>query len=174
MQRITVEPKAVVYEIVCDRCGKEVQRDGGDFELTTSIGFQAGYASIFGDGNQVDIDLCEPCLRDTLGTWLRVTTPDTSLAHMLEKFKLEVHGGEFPSGQLPRRADVADPPRAVAHQAMNETSGYPDFSSPTGLMALVEQIVRESGNPVDFDAMKWTAKWLGETNRALSGRKSSE
>lgn len=99
MQRTTVEPKTVVYEIVCDRCGKEVQREGGDFKLMTSIGFEAGYASIFGDGNRVEIDLCEPCLRDTLGTWLRVRTPeDTRLARMLDKFKPEVHGGEFPTG----------------------------------------------------------------------------
>ena len=97
MQRTTVEPKTVVCEIVCDRCGKEAQRDDSAFGLTTPIGFLAGYASIFADGNRVEIDLCEPCLRDTLGTWLRITTPDTSLAHRLEKFKPEIHGGEFPT-----------------------------------------------------------------------------
>ena len=70
MQRTKVVPTTVVYEIVCDRCGEEVRRDGRDFELMTSIGFQAGYLSIFGDGNRVEIDLCEPCVRDTLGPWL--------------------------------------------------------------------------------------------------------
>ena len=95
MQRTTVEPKTVVCAIVCDRCVKEVQRESGDFELMTSIGFEAGYASIFGDGNRVEIDLCEACVRDTLGTWLRVSTPETTpLAHMTNKFKPEVHGDE--------------------------------------------------------------------------------
>lgn len=63
----------------------------------TSISFDAGYDSIFGDGNRVEADLCELCLRDTLGAWLRVRTPaETSLATKLAAFKPEVHGGEFP------------------------------------------------------------------------------
>ena len=45
MQRNTVERRTVVYEIVCDRCGKEVRREHSDFGLMTSIGFEAGYAS---------------------------------------------------------------------------------------------------------------------------------
>ena len=134
MQRTTVEPKAVVCAIVCDRCGKEVQREGGDFELMTSIGFEAGYASIFGDGNRVEIDLCEPCVRDTLGTWLRVRTPENMpLARMLDKFKPEVHGGEFAGrnpqglGDLVRSADPADAEEAVAEtRPPAQTSAFSD------------------------------------------------
>ena len=121
MHRTTVEPKTVVHEIVCDRCRKEVQREGGDFELMTSIGFEAGYASIFGDGNRVEIDLCESCVRDTLGTWLRVRTPeDTPLARILDKFRPEVQCGEFAGrdpqslGDLVRSADPPDAEEAVA------------------------------------------------------------
>lgn len=131
MQRITVEPKTVVYEIVCDRCGKEVRREGSDFELMTSIGFEAGYASIFGDGNRLEIDLCEPCVRGTLGTWLRVRTPeDTSLARMLDKFKPEVHGGEFAGrdpqslGDLVRSAEPADAEEAVVETPPARTSVF--------------------------------------------------
>jgi len=225
MQRTTVEPRTVVYEIVCDRCGKEVQRDGGDFRLMTSIGFQAGCASIFGDGSRVGIDLCEPCLRDTLGTWLRVRTPeDTPQERVLDKFKLKVHGGEFPwtrdhdlegladqaraaadrsslaiddalamvhasderiaamdspTSDTPHRkrivATLADPPHTASDRSMHETSSCPDPRPPTWLVVvLVERIVRESGNPVDFDAAKWTTEWLREPNAALGGRKPVE
>jgi hypothetical protein len=31
-----------------------------------------GYSSIFGDGNSVSIDLCQGCLKQNLGPWLRV------------------------------------------------------------------------------------------------------
>jgi hypothetical protein len=68
----TMESVSVVDQIKCDRCGKVTARDELDFHAMNSIGFSAGYASIFGDGNRVDIDLCEHCLKDTLGEWLRV------------------------------------------------------------------------------------------------------
>ena len=125
MQRTTVEPKAVLYEIVCDRCGKAVQREDSDFELMTSIGFEAGYASIFGDGNRVEIDLCEPCLRSALGEWLRVTGPaeGEAAANVVAKLAAsgpDRHGGEFPAVEAQGLDDVfaslavADAEEAVA------------------------------------------------------------
>jgi hypothetical protein len=97
MQLKSMEAVSVVHRIRCDRCGKEAERGEAGFAEMTSISFDAGYDSIFGDGNRVEADLCEPCLRDTLGAWLRVRTPaDTSLAAKLAAFKPEVHGGEFP------------------------------------------------------------------------------
>lgn len=97
MQLKTMKAVSVAYQIRCDRCGKEAERGEHGFAEMASIGFDAGYDSIFGDGNRVEADLCETCLRDTLGAWLRVRTPaDTSLATKLAAFKPEVHGGEFP------------------------------------------------------------------------------
>ncbi|MDP3245372.1 MAG: hypothetical protein Q8M93_00190 [Polaromonas sp.] len=97
MQIKTIEPVSVVHQIRCDRCGKEAERGEIAFAQMRRLGFDAGYDSVFGDGNRVELDLCEPCFRDTLGAWLQVRTPaDTPLAKMLEAFKPEVHGGEFP------------------------------------------------------------------------------
>ncbi|WP_041389015.1 hypothetical protein [Polaromonas sp. JS666] len=53
MQLNGIEAVSVVHQIRCDRCGKEVQRSELGFEQMTSIGFDAGYNSIFGDGNRV-------------------------------------------------------------------------------------------------------------------------
>jgi hypothetical protein len=95
----TVESVSVVNQIKCDRCGKVTDRDNDalDFHAMTSIGFHAGYASIFGDGNRIEIDLCEPCLKDTLGEWLRVRPPsEPSLPTMLAAFNPKLLGGEFP------------------------------------------------------------------------------
>jgi len=72
MQLKGIETVSVVHQIRCDRCDKEALRGEPGFAEMTSIGFDAGYDSIFGDGNRVEIDLCETCLHATLGTWLRV------------------------------------------------------------------------------------------------------
>lgn len=75
MQLKTFEAVSVVHQIRCDRCGKEVERGEVGFGDMTSIGFNGGFGSIFGDGTRVEVDLCEPCLRDTLGAWLRINLP---------------------------------------------------------------------------------------------------
>lgn len=60
MQLKGLEPGSVVDQVRCDRCDKEVHRTESGFEQMTSIGFDAGYGLIFGDGNRMEIDLYEP------------------------------------------------------------------------------------------------------------------
>lgn len=40
-----------------------------------SLSFTGGYTSVFGDGAEISIDLCQQCLKDVLGPWLRITPP---------------------------------------------------------------------------------------------------
>lgn len=75
MQLKGIGVASVVDQIGCDRCGKEVHRTESGFSEMSSIGFNASRGSIFGYESRVEIDLCETCLRATLGTWLRVRTP---------------------------------------------------------------------------------------------------
>jgi hypothetical protein len=60
--------------ITCDRCQANCACGDAGWSETQSIEFVAGYGSIFGDGNTVAIDLCQDCLKQTLGQWLRVTS----------------------------------------------------------------------------------------------------
>ena len=91
---------SVVHHIRCDRCGKETECGEVGFEQMTSIGLDAGYGSIFGDENRVGVDLCETCVRDTLGIWLRVkTSGDIPYARMHPAFKSKTGGGEIPVGR---------------------------------------------------------------------------
>lgn len=64
-----------VCAAVCDRCGREMARrdQDGEWEERISIAYRGGYHSIFGDGNAVELDLCQHCLKEVLGPWLRVT-----------------------------------------------------------------------------------------------------
>lgn len=65
----------VVLEIsgyVCDRCGREAEAQGGEAEELVSIDRVGGYCSIFGDGNRISVDICQHCLKEVLGEWLRI------------------------------------------------------------------------------------------------------
>lgn len=75
MQLKTTDAPRVVRQITCDRCGREAVRGERDFSEMTSIDFFGDRDSIFGYQHRVEIDLCEVCLRATLGAWLRVTNP---------------------------------------------------------------------------------------------------
>lgn len=74
MKIFKLVPTEAVSEITCDCCKTRfTANDAGWFEIQ-SIEFVAGYSSIFGDGNFVSIDLCQDCLKQELGPWLRVET----------------------------------------------------------------------------------------------------
>ena len=98
VQRTALEPTSVVQQIMCDRCGTEAARAEVEFQEMTSIGFGGGYGSIFGDGTRVEIDICQRCLSETLGAWLRVKpAADQRILRKLSLFDPAVHGGEFPA-----------------------------------------------------------------------------
>jgi len=67
----------VFDKLICDRCKKEVQHD---FELqeSYSVHFWGGYSSVFGDGSEVECDLCQQCLKDLIGDFYRVKGQDKS------------------------------------------------------------------------------------------------
>lgn len=96
MQIKDVRPASFVKQIRCDRCDRlaEVGDSELEFQEFASINQRAGYASIFGDGNHVQVDLCQHCLKDVLGRWLRIDDPS---AKSLGLFDPDRHGGEFPS-----------------------------------------------------------------------------
>ncbi len=61
--------------LICDCCGRESIVDGNDFEASEfiSLDFIGGYQSVFGDQTHVSIDICQYCLKEKLGTWLKTT-----------------------------------------------------------------------------------------------------
>lgn len=68
--------KTIQEEItVCDRCHREMVPGDGDCEHQErlAIRFRAGYGSVFGDGNLVEADICQHCLKEVFGKYLRIT-----------------------------------------------------------------------------------------------------
>lgn len=71
--------KTVQEEIVvCDRCHRKMVPDDTDCEHQERIAirFRGGYGSSFGDGNLVEADICQHCLQEVLGKYLRITEDD--------------------------------------------------------------------------------------------------
>jgi len=60
-----------IASVECDICRKEY--DAGDFETQEfhHIRFCGGYASVFGDGTEVECDICQRCLYKMIGDYCR-------------------------------------------------------------------------------------------------------
>ena len=58
-------PQEVFDKFICDRCKKELTNED-QFELQEicTINFTGGYSSVFGDGYEIEIHLCQDCLFD--------------------------------------------------------------------------------------------------------------
>lgn len=72
MLEFTQKSVAVVSGCICDRCEKKLVPSSEGWDEKWSMEHQAGYHSLFGDGNKVSLDLCQECVRDVLGSWLRI------------------------------------------------------------------------------------------------------
>ncbi len=68
--------EVVVYNptsVICDICGKEYFSDNQiELQEFLHIKFTGGYASVFGDMNKVECDVCQHCLIKFIGKFARV------------------------------------------------------------------------------------------------------
>ena len=62
-----------LIEIICDCCGREAKIGGNDYEAQefVSLDYIGGYQSVFGDGAHVCLDICQYCLKDKLGDFIK-------------------------------------------------------------------------------------------------------
>ena len=62
--------------ISCDKCGVEHEIHGAndsgmEAQEFLSINFTGGYASIFGDMDKFECDLCQYCMKELFGQYIR-------------------------------------------------------------------------------------------------------
>lgn len=104
--------------VVCDRCGRAMRANAPNLEHQErlTISFRAGSDSVFGDGSLVESDLCQHCVQEVLGPWLRVTPDDPrEPRHRLDGVPRRAHQ-EY---QLPGMGGETGPERA-------RRPGWPD------------------------------------------------
>lgn len=73
VRNITTTSTQVLTEMLCDRCGLTANHFDREFYEFRSVEFTGGYDSLFGDGANVAIDLCQYCLQSQLGRWVRTS-----------------------------------------------------------------------------------------------------
>lgn len=73
MKNYKIEMREVpqVVSITCDICKKEYD-DVFDLQEFLHYTNHCGYASVFGDGNVMELDMCQHCQKNLLGKYFRV------------------------------------------------------------------------------------------------------
>ena len=57
----------------CDRFKRRLTPDEpGEWQELFSFDHTCGFDSVFGDSNTVSVDLCQYCIQEVLGMWLRI------------------------------------------------------------------------------------------------------
>jgi hypothetical protein len=149
MKRNDVRPQSFTKQLCCDRCAREADIDDVDCEFHefTSIEYKAGYGSVFGDGNKVEVDLCQHCLKELLGAWIRVTDPT-------EGFDIQKHGGEFPN----RTSLFAS--LLTAHAPVVATRPLAELGLPAGATGVIVHVY-SSGNRFEVEFFDSSKKSVG-------------
>lgn len=79
-----------LVSITCDRCEKEYDdcMETQEFLLYSN---DAGYGSVMGDGNKLRMELCQHCVKEVLGPYIRIEgnyiwndTPPASISEMVK------------------------------------------------------------------------------------------
>ena len=85
----------VISSFTCDKCGLVANGDTDHFEYQEflSVSRFGGYGSVFGDGLQYEVDLCQSCVKDLLGDYVRVvgSLTLTSTSSSASKFATAVY-----------------------------------------------------------------------------------
>jgi hypothetical protein len=76
MQNFEDKVVKVISHLTCDGCGLQATPSDFEFHEFISINHRCGYSSIHGDGNQLNIDLCQQCFSDMCSDSLAITAPD--------------------------------------------------------------------------------------------------
>jgi hypothetical protein len=138
----------------CDRCGRRMTPDDDPWEWyeKASLDWRGGFGSCFGDGAQVSVDLCQQCVRDTLGPWLRVVQPSAA-------DDLGASNGADPQPYAPATVEHVNP------LMVGEPDGRP---GPPPLAIRLVKIVEQATNV--FGDEDKAIRWLVTPNRQFGGR----
>ncbi len=64
----------VPESVICDICKKEFTYEKDEMEIQefVHIRYIGGYGAVFGDGNLVELDICQHCLKEQFNQFVRI------------------------------------------------------------------------------------------------------
>ena len=65
-------PQRQLVERTCSICGLDLLSNELEGQEAVFVSFVGGYGSIFGDGREVSIDICQHCFMEKLGKYCTV------------------------------------------------------------------------------------------------------
>lgn len=71
--RTEMEEKKYIDRVMCDVCKKEYSFTGNEqmeAQEFQHIYVNGGYGSVFGDGSQLQVDICQHCFKEIMGKYL--------------------------------------------------------------------------------------------------------
>ena len=67
-----VEEVERVLAVICNKCGKRIgSEDWIEWQEAFTYKFVGGYGSVFGDCAEMSIELCQRCMKELLGSYMR-------------------------------------------------------------------------------------------------------
>lgn len=79
IKKKVIKEVEIITDIECDKCHKvycntdNCTTDIFEIQEFHHINFFGGYGSIFGDGNHIECDLCQYCLKEIFGQYCKIT-----------------------------------------------------------------------------------------------------
>lgn len=61
-----------LIKLTCDVCGMDLMSDEMERQEAFHFSQIGGYSSVFGDGNEIYLDICQHCFKRTLGQYCEI------------------------------------------------------------------------------------------------------
>ena len=80
-RKVPAQIKDFLIGYRCDKCGSTYGCEDGDYGVFETqeflhINFTGGYASVFGDMNHVEADICQKCLKEMIKDFARISSTE--------------------------------------------------------------------------------------------------
>jgi len=70
--KIEIMETRMLSELNCDICGMDIINTPLEEQESISISDVGGYGSVWGDGYEYQLDMCQHCFKEKLGQYVRI------------------------------------------------------------------------------------------------------